>query len=88
MPCGRGHARDHPESRGVGCRADGLREWRRGRGADDEDGNEHGAGGAGTVLYDAAYLASDELMKPQKGRKALIVLTDGVDQGSKETLDA
>ena len=27
-------------------------------------------------------------MKPQKGRKALIVLTDGVDRGSKETLDA
>ena len=51
-------------------------------------GRGHGAGGAGTVLYDAAYLASDELMKPQKGRKALIVLTDGVDQGSKETLDA
>jgi VWFA-related protein len=47
-----------------------------------------GGGGAGTVLYDAAYLASDELMKPQKGRKALIVLTDGVDRGSKETLDA
>jgi VWFA-related protein len=47
-----------------------------------------GGGGAGTVLYDAAYLASDELMKPQKGRKALIVMTDGVDRGSKETLDA
>jgi VWFA-related protein len=47
-----------------------------------------GHGGAGTVLYDSVYLASDELMKPQKGRKALIVLTDGVDRGSKETLDA
>jgi len=46
------------------------------------------SGGAGTVLYDATYLASDELMKPQKGRKALIVLTDGVDRGSKENLDA
>ena len=51
-------------------------------------GRSHGGGGAGTVLYDAGYLASDELMKPQKGRKALIVLTDGVDRGSKETLDA
>ena len=39
------------------------------------------------MLYDATYLASDELMKPQKGRKALIVLTDGVDHGSKETLE-
>ena len=54
-------------------------------------GGHHGGGGhggAGTVLYDSVYLASDELMKPQKGRKALIVLTDGVDRGSKETLEA
>lgn len=43
-------------------------------------------GVAGTVLYDAIFLASDELMKPQKGRKALILLTDGVDTGSKESL--
>ena len=38
------------------------------------------------MLYDAIYLASDELMKKQQGRKALIILTDGVDRGSKETL--
>jgi VWFA-related protein len=43
-------------------------------------------GGGGTLLYDAVYLASNELMKKQAGRKALIVLTDGVDHGSKETL--
>jgi VWFA-related protein len=43
--------------------------------------------GGGTLLYDAVYLASDELMKKQEGRKALIVLSDGVDHGSKETLD-
>ena len=42
---------------------------------------------AGTVLYDAVFLASDELMNRQKGRKALILLTDGVDQGSKYSLD-
>lgn len=41
---------------------------------------------AGTTLYDAVFLASDELMKSQKGRKALILLTDGVDRGSKESL--
>jgi VWFA-related protein len=46
----------------------------------------HGYGGGGTLLYDAVYLASDELMKKQQGRKALVVLTDGVDRGSKETL--
>ena len=47
----------------------------------------HGGGGAGTLLYDAVFLASDELMKKQQGRKAVILLTDGVDHGSKETLE-
>jgi VWFA-related protein len=42
--------------------------------------------GGGTLLYDAVYLASDEVIKKQQGRKALIVLSDGVDHGSKETL--
>jgi VWFA-related protein len=42
--------------------------------------------GAGTLLYDAIFLASDELMKKQQGRKALIVLSDGDDRGSKESL--
>jgi VWFA-related protein len=42
--------------------------------------------GAGTLLYDAIYLASDELMSKQQGRKALIILSDGVDRGSKESL--
>ena len=41
----------------------------------------------GTQLYDAIYLASDELMKPKEGRKALVVFSDGVDRGSKETLN-
>jgi VWFA-related protein len=43
-------------------------------------------GGGGTVLYDSVLLASDELMARQKGRKALILLTDGVDNGSKVTI--
>ena len=46
-----------------------------------------GRGGGGTDLYDAVYLAGDELMRKQKGRKALILLSDGVDTGSKETLE-
>src|SRR5208283_2652537 len=41
----------------------------------------------GTQLFDAVFLASNELMKKQQGRKALIVLTDGVDRGSKTYLD-
>jgi len=46
----------------------------------------HGYGGGGTLLYDAVFLAADELMKKQQGRKAIVVLTDGVDHGSKESL--
>lgn len=38
-------------------------------------------------LYDAIFLASDELMKNKDGRKALIVFSDGVDHGSKESLN-
>ncbi len=40
----------------------------------------------GTVLYDSILLASDEEMKKQKGRKALILLTDGDDHGSRVSL--
>jgi VWFA-related protein len=49
-------------------------------------GSHGGYGGGGTLLYDAVFLASDEMMKKQQGRKAIVVLTDGVDRGSKETL--
>ena len=49
-------------------------------------GRRHGGGG-GTLLYDAIYLASNELMQKQQGRKAVVVLTDGVDRGSRETLE-
>jgi VWFA-related protein len=45
-------------------------------------------GGNGTVMYDAILLASDEIMRKQAGRKALILLTDGVDNGSKVTIGA
>lgn len=37
----------------------------------------------GTLLYDAIYLASTEKMAQQADRKALIILTDGQDEGSK-----
>ncbi len=46
-----------------------------------------GSGGA-THLYDSVYLASTELMKNEIGRKVLILLTDGEDQGSKVKLNA
>ena len=42
--------------------------------------------GGATHLYDAIYLASNELLKNEVGRKVLILLTDGEDQGSKVKL--
>ncbi len=41
-----------------------------------------------THLFDAVYLASTELLKKEIGRKVLILLTDGEDQGSKVKLGA
>lgn len=56
--------------------------------SDEDRGESRRSGGAaGTQLYDAIYLAADELMKSKDGRKALIVFSDGNDQGSKETLN-
>jgi VWFA-related protein len=41
----------------------------------------------GTLLYDAVYLASGEKLSQETGRKAMIILTDGEDQGSKTKLN-
>ena len=40
----------------------------------------------GTLLYEAVVAASKDVMKSRQGRKALIVLSDGVDVGSETTL--
>jgi len=40
----------------------------------------------GTLLYDAVYLAAHDKLQSQTGRKILVLLTDGGDQGSQETL--
>jgi VWFA-related protein len=42
----------------------------------------------GTLLYDAIYLAATELMQKQQGQKAVIILSDGVDHGSRESLES
>ncbi len=52
----------------------------------DDDSDTRSRARGGTVLYDALFLASDELMSKQTGRKALIILSDGVDRNSKENL--
>ena len=36
----------------------------------------------GTVLFDAVYLSSHDMLAKQVGRKAMILLTDGQDEGS------
>jgi len=51
----------------------------------DNTGNSSHAHG-GTTLYDAVFLSSDEVTAKYKGRRALILLTDGVDRNSKESI--
>jgi VWFA-related protein len=63
----------------------GLRRRQQGGGG----GYPNGGGGqrhGGTCLYDSVLLASDEILKKQAGRKAIILMTDGEDNGSKVTL--
>ena len=40
----------------------------------------------GTLLFDAVYLAAHDKLRQEAGRKILVILTDGGDQGSQETL--
>jgi VWFA-related protein len=50
-------------------------------------GSVTGNGAArGTLLYDAVYLAAHDKLRQEAGRKILVLLTDGGDQGSQETL--
>ena len=57
-----------------------------GGGSRNNRGHRGGFNGAGTVMYDAIFLASDEIIGKQQNRKALILLTDGDDRGSKESI--
>jgi VWFA-related protein len=52
----------------------------------DSQRGSRSSGPHGTMLYDAVYLASGELMVKQAGRKAVLLLTDGEDRNSKTTL--
>jgi len=46
-----------------------------------------GRPGVGTVLYDSVFLAADEILKFESGRKAMVIISDGVDFGSIVDLD-
>lgn len=48
---------------------------------------QEAANGSGTLLYDAVRTAAIQVMRTQHGRKAFVVLTDGVDEGSTITLN-
>jgi VWFA-related protein len=41
------------------------------------------AASPGTVLYDAVYLSAHDMLAKEVGRKAMILLTDGQDEGSR-----
>jgi Ca-activated chloride channel family protein len=54
-----------------------------------QDALEHIASRGGTALYDALVAASDHLMKSARlDKKALLVVTDGEDNASRESLEA
>lgn len=40
----------------------------------------------GTILYDAVFLAAEDKLKGEVGRKVIVLITDGMDQGSRKTL--
>jgi len=58
---------------------------RRAPGTSRGRGQGRGAFG-GTALYDSVFLAADEVLKKQEGRKAVVLLSDGVDNGSKTSI--
>jgi VWFA-related protein len=74
-----------PDRSGVGRGQQRGSSYPRGGGRSPQGG---GRGAGGTALHDAVLLASDELMKKQQGRKALILLSDGMDNGSKVSLNS
>ena len=75
---------DNPSNSGGRSGGGGWPGGGQGQGQGRRQGSHH----AGTLLYDAVYLAANELMQKQQGRKALVVLSDGVDRGSKESLES
>jgi VWFA-related protein len=80
---------DSPEQQRRSGQGGGGGGYPSGGGYPDGGGYPRGGGRGrrgGTTLYDAVLLAGDELMRKQTGRKALILLSDGVDTGSKVTL--
>lgn len=71
---------------GIGIRIPGARVPIGGRRRPQPGSRPPGGGipeGMGTALFDAIYLAGDEVLRSVNGRKAILLLSDGVDFGSK-----
>ncbi len=48
---------------------------------------QRGSGSGGTLLYDAIYEVAQKVLANEKGRKAMVILTDGGDNGSRRTIE-
>ncbi len=57
-------------------------------GSSGDNGNSGGRRHGGTQLYDSIYLSASDVLTKQTGRKAIIVLSDGEDRGSRESLQS
>jgi VWFA-related protein len=57
-----------------------------GRHRDDPDTDHPHYFFGGAMLYDAVYLSADEVLKTVKGRKAMVLFSDGVDRESRTSL--
>jgi VWFA-related protein len=53
----------------------------------DQSSGEHHEANYGGTLYDAIYLSSTEVLKKQPGRHVLVIVGDGIDRDSKETIN-
>ena len=68
---------------GTGWPGGRRRQPRPGGGGQRGPGGQHGRIKVGTALYDSVFLAADEVLRQKTGRKAIILISDGVDAGSK-----
>jgi VWFA-related protein len=48
--------------------------------------SQRGSGTGGTLLYDAIYVVAKTALASETGRKAMVILSDGGDNGSRRTL--
>jgi VWFA-related protein len=53
----------------------------------DQSSDEHRAGNWGGTLYDAIYLSATEVMAKEPGHHVIVLVGDGIDRDSKETVN-